>query len=185
MREDADRWNERYGDRLPGEPRPPKGVSALELPSGGLCLDVACGLGEYAVWAALNGFDVIALDASAAAVDATRRLAADHEVSGLIDARVHDLDAGLPDGVEGGCALVICQRFRDVALFPRLVDALEPEGVLVVSVLSQVGLDRDPGPHHAPPGELSIAFSQLDVDILSHHEANGVATLVARRRTSA
>lgn len=184
MGEDADRWNERYSDRLPGEPSPPKGVSALELPAGGLCLDVACGLGEQAVWAALNGFEVIALDASDVAVAATRKFAADHGVADLVDARVHDLDTGLPDGLEGECALVVCQRFRGVGLYPQLTEALEPEGVLVVTVLSQVGAEGEPGRHHAGPGELSIAFSQLDVDIVSHHEAGGEATLVARRRPS-
>lgn len=182
MRDDAERWNARYADRVPGEPSPPKGLSALELPAGGLCLDVACGLGEQAVWAALNGFDVIALDASEVAVEATRQFAADHEVAELVDARVHDLDRGLPDGLTGECALVICQRFRDPDLYPQLAAALEPDGVLVISVLSQIGLDGEPGPYHAPPGDLSIAFSELDVDIVSHHEAHGLATLVARRR---
>ena len=143
MREDADRWNARYSDRLPGEPSPPKGLSALELPAGGLCLDVACGLGEQAVWAALNGFEVIALDASDVAVAATRKFAADHGVADLVDARVHDLDTGLPDGLEGECALVVCQRFRGVGLYPQLTAALAPEGVLVVSVLSQVGAEGE------------------------------------------
>ena len=121
MRADADRWNARYADRLPGEPRPPRGLSALELPAGGLWLDVACGLGETSVWAALNGFDVIALDASDVAVAATRQLAADHEVADLVDARVHDLDDGLPDDVRGDCAVVVCQKFRDPRIYPALV----------------------------------------------------------------
>ncbi|HWL45787.1 MAG TPA: methyltransferase domain-containing protein [Ilumatobacter sp.] len=182
MRDDAERWNARYADRAPGEPNPPKGLPALELPAGGLCLDVACGLGEQSVWAALNGFDVVALDASDVAVAATRKFAADHGVAEFVDARVHDLDAGLPGDVVGECALVVCQRFRGVDLYPHLAAALAPDGVLVVTVLSEVGLDAEPGPYHAPPGDLSIAFSQLDVDIVSHHEANGEATLVARRR---
>lgn len=159
------------------------GLSALELPAGGLCLDVACGLGEQAVWAALNGFDVVALDASDVAVAATRKFAADHDVGDLVDVRVHDLDGGLPDDVIGECALVMCQRFRKVELYPQLAAALAPDGVLVVTVLSEVGLDGEPGPHHAPPGDLSIAFSRLDVEIVSHHEAQGAATLVARHRS--
>ncbi len=185
MRDDADRWNARYADRAPGEPNPPKGLSPLELPAGGLCLDVACGLGEQSVWAALNGFDVIALDAASTAIAATQRFAADHGVADLVDARVHDLDEGLPADLAGECSLVVCQRFRDVGLYGQLADALAPDGVLVITVLSRVGHAGEPGPHHADPGELSIAFSQLDVDIVSHHEANGEATLVARRRPPA
>lgn len=185
MRADTERWNARYADRSPGEPNPPKGLSALELPAGGLCLDVACGLGEQAVWAALNGFEVVALDASDVAIAATRKFAVDHGVADLVDARVYDLDEGLPHDVMGECALVICQRFRGTNLYPQLAAALAPDGVLVITVLSTVGLEGEPGPFHAPPGDLSIAFSQLDVEILSHHEAHGEATLVARRPSNA
>jgi SAM-dependent methyltransferase len=185
VRADADRWNARYADRLPGEPSPPKGLSALEVPAGGLCLDVACGLGEHAVWAALNGFEVIALDASDVAVEATRKFAADHEVSDLVDARVHDLDDGLPDDVRGECALVICQRYRAPHLFPALVEALTDDGVLVVNTLSSVGSEGDPGNHRSLPGELALAFRDLAVEIVSHHESHGEATLVARRPLTA
>ena len=184
VRSDADRWNARYADRLPGEPRPPRGLSALELPAGGLCLDAACGLGETAVWAALNGYEVIALDASEVAVAATRKLADDHGVGDLVDARVHDLDIGLPGDVAGECALVVVQKYRNPDLYRALVGALGDEGVLVVTELSQVGADAEPGPFHAPPGSLAMAFGGLDVDLVSHHEEEGLATLVARRRQS-
>lgn len=183
VRADAERWNARYADRVPGEPRPPRGLSALELPAGGLCLDLACGLGEQAVWAALNGFEVVAIDASEVAVEATRRLAADHDVADLVDVRVHDLDDGLPGDVLGDCALVVCEKFRAAHLYPAMVGALGEEGVLVVTVLSEVGADDAPGPYHAPPGELAVAFRDLPVEIVLHHEAGGVATLVARRPT--
>jgi len=181
VRSDADRWNARYADLLPGEPCTPRGLSALELPAGGLCLDAACGLGETAVWAALNGFEVIALDASEVAVAATRQFAEDHGVAELVDARVHDLDEGLPGDVAGECALVVCQKYRNPELYQALVDALGDDGVLVVTELSTVGADTEPGPFHAPPGALAVAFGALDVQLVSHHEADGLATLVARR----
>jgi hypothetical protein len=44
-----------------------------------------------------------------------------------------------------------------------------------------VGLRAEPGPFHAPPGELIDVFRELDVDILRSLEADGEATLVARR----
>ena len=59
---------------------------------------------------------------------------------------------------------------------------LEPGGVLVITVLSQVGLDGEPGPFHAPPGDLVCAFRQFDVDVVRSVELDGEATLVARRR---
>lgn len=181
MRDDATDWNSRYDGREPGEPAPPNGLEALIVPAGGLCLDVACGLGEQAVWAAQNGFEVVALDASEVAVAATRRSAGLHDVAALVDARVHDLDDGLPDDVIGECDLVVCQRFRDPHLYPQLVAALAPDGVVVVTVLSVIGVDGEPGKFHAPPGDLVLAFKDFAVDIISHVEAKGEATLVARR----
>lgn len=182
MDDDATRWNARYVGLDADEPVSPLGLDALTVPAGGLCLDVACGLGAEAVWAARNGFEVIALDAADVAIDATKRFADLHDVADIVDARVHDLDRGLPSDVIGECDLVICQKFRDPKLYPALVSALNDDGVLVVTVLSVVGEAGDIGPFHAPPGDLVLAFRDLDVDIVSHHEAGGVATIVTRRR---
>jgi hypothetical protein len=49
-------------------------------------------------------------------------------------------------------------------------------------VLSQVGASGEPGPFHAPPGELVCTFREFDVDVLRSVELDGEATLVARRR---
>ena len=64
MHDDADRWNARYRGRSTGEPSMPKGLGGIALARGGRCLDVACGLGEQTIWAAQQGFEVVALDAS-------------------------------------------------------------------------------------------------------------------------
>jgi hypothetical protein len=89
----------------------------------------------------------------------------------------HDLDAGLPPGCAGRYDLVVCQRFRDPALYPALAAALAPDGLLAISVLSEV--DEGPGPWRAPPGELLAAFA--DLDVLVHTETNGEASLLGRR----
>ena len=78
----------------------------------------------------------------------------------------------------GGFEVVVCRRYRDPALYPALASALAPGGLLVVSVLSEVGAGE--GRFHAAPGELARAFAGLEV--LLHHEANGEAALVARAR---
>jgi hypothetical protein len=57
---------------------------------------------------------------------------------------------------------------------------LEPGGLLVITVLSEVGA-ASTGPFHAPPGDLIDGFGGLDVEILRHEEGDGEATLVARR----
>ena len=160
----------------------PKGLGGIELERGGRCLDVACGLGEQSIWAAQKGYDVIALDASDVAITAHNGAAMVTGVRERIDSRVVDLDDGFPTELANSCALVICQRFRDPDLYEQLVYMLQPGGVLVITVLSQVGLDGSPGPFHAPPGDLVRAFRQFDVNIVRSVELDGEATLVARRR---
>jgi 2-polyprenyl-3-methyl-5-hydroxy-6-metoxy-1,4-benzoquinol methylase len=51
-----------------------------ELDQGARVLDCAAGIGQLAVGLRLNGFEVIATDASTAMVERTRRLARDHGV---------------------------------------------------------------------------------------------------------
>ena len=160
----------------------PKGLGGVPLDRGGRCLDVACGLGEQSIWAAQNGFEVVALDTSDVAITALNTAAIAAGVREHVDTRVVDLDDGLPPEFAGSCALVISQRFRDPALYDQLVYMLAPGGVLVITVLSAVGLVGEPGPFHAPPGDLVCAFRSLDVDILRSVELEGEATLVARRR---
>ncbi|MDG1786955.1 MAG: hypothetical protein P8H61_13625, partial [Ilumatobacter sp.] len=60
-----------------------------------------------------------------------------------------------------------------------------PDGVLVLTVLSAVGLDGTAGPFHAPPGELSDAYRSAAtagmIDVLVDEEGDGQASIVVRR----
>ena len=182
VRDDADRWNDRYAGRLTGDPEMPKGLGGVELDRSGLCLDVACGLGAQSIWAAQQGYEVVAIDASDVAITALNTAAIHHGVRERIDTRVVDLDHGLPIDVATRCSLLICQRFRDPRLYEQFELMLKPGGVVVVTVLSQVGLDGTPGEFHAPPGELVDVFRSMEeLTIERHVELDGEATLVARR----
>lgn len=180
MRGDADRWDARYEAAPPARPEAPEGLGSVSVavPSSGRALDVACGLGGQVVWAARRGLDVVGLDVSPVAVEATRQLARAHGVARRVDVRVHDLDAGLPAGL-GRFDLVICQRFRAPGIVPSLVAALADGGLAVLSVLSVVGAAA-PGPHHAPPGELAALVRATGVDVLLGTEGDGRAVVVAR-----
>lgn len=182
MEGDGARWDARHAGRA-ATPAAPEALADHErlVAAGGLALDIACGLGGQSVWAAQQGFRVVAVDASPVAIAATTALADEHGVGDRVDARVHDLDDGLPQ-LAGPFDLVICQRFRDVDRYPDLAAALAPGGVLAISVLSVVGLDGDAGPFHAPPGELVTAFARFDLDLVASVERAGLASLLARRR---
>lgn len=183
VHDDAARWNDRYRSRVTGDPAMPKGLGGIELERGGRCLDVACGLGEQSIWAAQQGYEVVAIDASDVAITALNSAAVSAGVRDRIESRVLDLDEGLPTDWATTFSLVICQRFRDPNLYDQLVYMLRSGGVLVVTVLSRVGVeDGDAGPFHAPPGDLVCAFRNHDLEIVRSVELDGEATLVARRR---
>lgn len=150
---------------------PPDGLRGREhlLPAPGRALDVACGRGGVAVWLARRGWLVDAVDVSPVGLAAGATTAPD--VSWI----VHDLTAGLPGS--GPYDLVVCQRYRDPALYPALAASLAPGGLLVITLLSEV--DGSGGPFRAAPAELAVAFAALE--LLAHTEGNGEATLVARR----
>lgn len=181
MDDDRRTWDDRYADQLAPPPMPPVGLGPVldRLPPGGSALDVACGLGSTAVWAARQGFDTLGVDVSPVAVQRARELAEQHEVGDRVRFEVHDLDTGLPPAANGPHDLVICQRFRNPDLYPEMMQQLSERGVLVVTVLSVVGHQGRPGKFHAAEGELLAAFASLQV--LYAIEGGGEATVVARR----
>ncbi len=185
MQDDAARWDDRYRFSAPAQPRPPLVLDAHPellglVPGSGIAIDVACGLGHQALWLAERGFHVVALDVSSVAIE---HLGLDARALGLgdaIDARVTDLDAGLPED-PARADVIVCQRFRQPALYPQIVDRLAVGGLAIVTVLSIVGADS-PGPFHAPAGELTTAFADANIDLLHTDEGDGAATVVFRRR---
>jgi hypothetical protein len=106
---------------------------------------------------------------------------ADGGAAGEVRWRVHDLDQGLPPGWTGPYDVVVCQRFRDPALYPVLRAAVAPDGLLALTVLSVVG--GRAGPYRAEPGELPAAFPGWRV--LDQREGGGEAHLLARPPRSA
>ncbi|OBG91810.1 SAM-dependent methyltransferase [Mycobacterium sp. E136] len=178
--QDRIRWDERYRTRVS------PGVSAAEIPAvfapyeaefptRGRALDLACGPGIASVWLARRGLDVWGVDISSAAIDQARELAARADVGERCRFDVVDLDDGLPAGAP--VDVVVCHRFRDSRLDRSIVDRLVPGGLLAISALSVVG--AAPGRFRVQPGELTMAFAQLEV--IASGEGDGEAWLVARK----
>jgi len=130
--------------------------------TGGRALDVACGVGQNAIWLAQHGFIVDAVDISSVALAHARLAATQAGVTvNLIQA---DLDEWKPPAE--AYDLVIGFRFLNRRLWPRLQTAVRPGGWLLYQTFNLRKLTPDAG---CPPeylldiGELSHAFGGWDI----------------------
>lgn len=184
--EDAVRWDKRYeSDERHAIRRGPRTFlveHATYLPSCGLALDVATGLGDNAGFLIERGLDVIGVDISSVGIIRAKR-------------RWPELMAVIADLTR----FCIPGRYFDVILnfyylqrelWPVYRRALRPNGILIMEVLTEemmtIKPDMDPN-FLVKPGELGKAFS--DWEILHYHEGwieldnerqRAVASLVAR-----
>lgn len=157
------KWDRRYGQAA-GLPEPALILReyAHLLPSEGVALDLACGLGASALWLAERGLRVQAWDLSPVAIERLSRLA---EASGLpVDARVRDLIAEPPSGE--GFDLILVSHFLDRATCPAIAAALRPGGLLYYQTFSREAVSAcgpsDPA-YRLGPNELLSLFPDLIV----------------------
>lgn len=105
--------------------------------AAGRVLDYGCGLGNFAVAAARRGCRVYALDASPAAIEYLRRLAASEGLAvdaREADLRVHEID-GPYDTVVSIGLLCYFDRASATHALGRLREGVRPGGVLFVNLL--------------------------------------------------
>jgi SAM-dependent methyltransferase len=149
---------------------------------GGRVLDVACGTGRHARWLAERGYQVDALDRDAAA------LATLSGVPG-VNPRRADIEMGPWPCERGVYAGVVVANYLHRPLFPELLGALAPAGVLIYETFA-VGNERFGKPSNPAfllrPGELLdvvrgrlrvLAYEDLEVE---HPRAAMVQRVCAR-----
>ncbi len=119
-------WSGRVNARLP--------EVAAELPPG-RALDLGCGEGADALWLAEQGWQVVAVDVSATALQRGSDAASERNLMDRIDFQRHDLNETFPDGMFD---LVSAQYLhsparldRDTAL-RRAAEHVAPGGVLLI-----------------------------------------------------
>ena len=121
--EDKERWNEKYqNNQIPDEP-----IKLIKeyatLATGNKALDIACGMGRHSKFLASKGFEVDALDISSVAIATLEGLAHIHAKE--VDFDTYTLPQERYD-------LIVCTYFLERKLFPQMVEALKPNGIILL-----------------------------------------------------
>ena len=128
------RWDIKYEQGLPSLTEPdPFFISAYErfvnpsLPKPGVALDLAGGLGRHALWLASRGWQVTVVELSDVAIAKLSQAALELNVNVDLfagDAAEYKLEPAQFD-------LIVLFYHLDRSLFPRIVSALKPGGLLI------------------------------------------------------
>jgi tellurite methyltransferase len=140
---DREKWDARYREGAYSDRRHPTALLARlipELPRGS-ALDVACGAGRNALFLAGAGFEVDAVDISAAALERLRGDAADAELS--VRAIEADLEGGISETIalKDRYELILMVRYVNLALIAPLIDRLADGGVFISEQHLKTSLD--------------------------------------------
>ncbi len=135
-----------------------------ELPAQGLALDLACGRGRHALWLASLGLSVVAVDRDPTALVALRQEAGRLDVK--VDTVERDLEADLDTLGHNLFDVVVCVHYLHRPLFPAIVEALRPSGVLIYETFTRdqgvIGRPRNPA-YLLAAGELPMLVEPLKV----------------------
>lgn len=130
--------------------------------AGGQALDVACGLGQNAIWLAQRGFEVDAADISPVAL---ARAQVEAERAGV---QINFIQTDLNNAIwpVNTYNVIVVRRFLERSLWPVLRQALAPGGWLFYETFNQRKhiTQRDfPDAFLLEDGELTQAFSRLRI----------------------
>lgn len=185
MREDKQRWNEKYLVA----PMPHETSEILKdnihLAKQGRALDIACGMGRNTHFMADRGFVVDAVDLSDYALSKIRS-----------DVNINKIDADL-DGYlfeEDAYDLIVKINYLDRKMFPGIIKALKKEGVFIYETFVKTpageAYHNPTNPDfHLDRDELPKAFA--DLELISYQEQDAinlrgekvrVASFVGRKR---
>ncbi|RRS30151.1 MAG: tellurium resistance protein TehB [Epsilonproteobacteria bacterium (ex Lamellibrachia satsuma)] len=181
--EDKQKWNKKYRNN-PIPDTPIKLVTEFAgLAPGKQALDIACGMGRHSKYLASLGFEVDALDVSSLAIRSLRNIP-------YIHAKEVDFDTYILP--KEHYDLIVCTFFLQRELFPQIIEALKPGGILIYETFvyhpdnEQVPSKRS---YLLEEGELENAFKEAMELIESreywHNPTDGIkmkkASLVAKK----
>lgn len=132
-----EKWNQRYQDsELAGKPL--QAAQVLRdyqhlLPDIGTALDLACGRGGNALFLAQRGLHVSAWDIADVALQQLQQLATQQQLA--ITTQVRDVVQSPPPAAMFD--VIVVSYFLERALFPALITALKPNGLLFYQTFTQ------------------------------------------------
>jgi len=172
MNTKLDKWNEAYqnADIASAEAAQVLVENAHLLPTKGNALDLACGRAGNAIFLAKQGLGVDALDLSPVVLESVDKYAKQQSLS--ITCECKDIESeGLPDK---NYDVIVVSYFLNRDLFPEIIKALKPNGLLFYETWSQEKVDNS-GPSNPDfrliAGEL-LTLSQPLRPLFHREESN-------------
>jgi SAM-dependent methyltransferase len=157
-----DKWNEAYqgADISSAKPAQVLVENNHLLSKKGKALDLACGRAANAIFLAKHGFDVDAVDISPVVLSSVEQYVVQHNLS--VTCICQDIENnGL---LKKQYDVIVVSYFLNRMLFPQIIKALKPNGLLFYETWSQQKVD-DSGPKNSDfrlkPSELLKLSSGL------------------------
>lgn len=121
--EDKERWDEKYQNNpMPDEPI--KLISDYaKLATGNQALDIACGMGRHSKYLTSLGFEVDALDISSVAIE---------QLQDIPQINAKEVDFDTYTLAKEKYDLIVCTYFLERRLFPQMIDAVKPNGLILM-----------------------------------------------------
>ena len=153
-REDKERWDEKHQQNtMPHEPIVFI-TKYAHLAKGTNALDVACGNGRHSKYLTSLGFEVDALDISSVAINQLQNIPHINAIE--VDFDTYTLTPSKYD-------IIVCTYFLERKLFPQMIAALKPNGIILMETFVQHS-DNGRKPSHPTfrlkEGELEAYFSK-------------------------
>lgn len=167
--EDKIKWDKKYQDKpnlLKDREPSEKLVALLAQIEGKTALDVACGAGKHSIYLAKNGFNVKAIDIAQVALDNLNQKGFNNITTECID-----LDNYTPNKRYD---LIVKSNFLDRTLIPKLLNALNTNGVLFIETYmeDESNEKKDSNPNYLLKKEELKGFCDTNGEILLYEEFN-------------